>query len=61
MEGSNTELLGQAADEVDNLIGALQLPLAPELHVLALKEALPKLRDALRDIYCAETGDYPWR
>lgn len=52
--------IGKAADRVDNLIGALQLPLPAQMHVDQLKIALPELRDMLRLIYIAETGEDPW-
>jgi hypothetical protein len=54
------EKLGEAADTVDNLIGALQLPLDPRMHVEQLKLALPKLSATLKAVYVAQTGDNPW-
>lgn len=45
---------------VDNLIGAMQLPMPPALHLEQLKSALPEIRDTLRLIYTAETGEDPW-
>jgi hypothetical protein len=55
------EDLGKAADTLDNLIAAMELPLPPEMHLSALKSSLPRLRDTLRDIYCTKTGDNPWK
>jgi hypothetical protein len=57
---AHSELIGQVADRLDNLIGALQLPLPPQIHVAQLGRALPEVRDTLRLIYIAETGEDPW-
>lgn len=57
---ARAEQIGLAADRVDNLIGALQLPLPAQMHVDQLRRALPELRDTLRLIYIAETGEDPW-
>ena len=54
------EQIGDVAETLDNLIGALQLRLPAQMHVDQLKLALPKLRDTLRLIYIAETGENPW-
>jgi hypothetical protein len=54
------ELLGMQADRIDDLIGALALPLPDSLHVQALREALPGIRNRLRRVYVLETGDDPW-
>jgi hypothetical protein len=56
----NMERLGMAADTLDNLLHALNLPLPPAMHVAQLKAALPDLVKALREVYVAETGDNPW-
>jgi hypothetical protein len=45
---------------IDNLIGAMQLPMPPVFHLERLKVALPEIRDTLRLIYIAETGEDPW-
>jgi hypothetical protein len=57
---AHSELLGRLADHIDNLVGALQLPLPAQTHVDQLKAALPKVRDQLRTIYVAQTGEDPW-
>lgn len=54
------ELLGMAADTLDNLYHALMLPLPPAMHVEQLKAALPDVIARLRKVYVAETGDNPW-
>jgi hypothetical protein len=60
MKQENAEDLGKAADTVDNLIHAMMLPMPSAVHLQALKESLPALRDRLRAIYIAETGENPW-
>jgi len=52
---------GKVADTVDNLLHAMTLPLPDKLHLQALREALPSVRDRLRVIYVEQTGDDPWR
>jgi hypothetical protein len=42
------EKLGEAADTVDNLIGALQLPLDPRMHVEVERHAQSRVRRADR-------------
>lgn len=54
------ELLGMAADKLDNLYHALMLPLPPAMHVAQLKAALPEVIAQMRKVYTAETGDNPW-
>lgn len=56
----NMERLGTAADTVNNLLGALQLPMPPAFHVEMMKRELFKLMEELRAVYIAETGDNPW-
>jgi hypothetical protein len=57
---THAEQLGRLADRVDNLAHALQLPMPAAMHVAQLRAALPEIRDALRLIYTAETGEDPW-
>jgi hypothetical protein len=57
---AHAEQVGQLADRIDNLLGAMQLPLPPAMHVQQLRVALPQIRDVLRLIYTAETGEDPW-
>jgi hypothetical protein len=54
------ELLAMQAETLDNLIGALSLPMPAQVHLYQLKARLPEIRDALRRVYTAETGDNPW-
>jgi hypothetical protein len=54
------EVLGDQADRIADILGALQLPLPDALHLRAIRECLPSIRDALRRVYVTETGDDPW-
>lgn len=54
------ELLGMAADDIDNLLGAMQLPVPAQVHLDGLRATLPKIRDRLRAVYVAEMGENPW-
>lgn len=59
-KANDIEQIGEVADTIDNLLGALSLPLPPQTHVTQLKAALPQLRDKLRESYVAITGENPW-
>lgn len=54
------EMLGEQADRLNNLLGAMQLPLPPEQHLSALKPALFEIMEKLREVYFVETGENPW-
>ncbi len=60
MTYESMELLGMAADDVNNLLGAMQLPLPAEQHLAMLKPALFKIMERMREVYILETGDNPW-
>lgn len=51
--------LGQIADEIDNLIGAMELPMPAAFHVEQLKKLLPKVSARIKSLYVAFGGD-PW-
>lgn len=52
--------VGEIADDLDALIGALAIPLPNASHVDAIRAALPPLRERLRNIFIAEVGENPW-
>lgn len=54
------EAVSTVAETLDNLCGALVLPMPPAFHVEQMQRELPKLRDILRRVYIVETGDNPW-
>lgn len=54
------EALSMVAETLDNLFHALTIPMPPSIHIDQMKRQLPELRDKLRAIYVAETGDNPW-
>jgi hypothetical protein len=57
---ARAQQIASVEKRIDNLIGAMQLPLPAQYHLDQLKLVLPELRDTLRLIYIAETGDDPW-
>jgi hypothetical protein len=57
---AHSEQIGNIADRIDNLLGAMRLAMPPAFHLEQLKSALPEIRDTLRLIYIAETGEDPW-
>ena len=54
------EELGQAIDRVDNLDGALQLPMPAQFHVDQLKKLIPECVRDLRAAFVKVTGENPW-
>ncbi|WP_428414441.1 hypothetical protein [Methylibium sp.] len=54
------ELLGMQIDTLENLQGALKLPMPANLHVQGIRGSLPDVVAALKRVYIAETGDNPW-
>ena len=59
MDAGTYEKIGELADTVDNLVHALMLPMPADLHIKALKESLPCLRDELKGI-CRDAGHDFW-
>ncbi len=55
-----SEQFGEAIDQLENLNGALQLPLRAEMHVTQLKIALPEVIEKLKAAYVHEFGKNPW-
>jgi hypothetical protein len=54
------EALAQHIDTLDNLAGALKLPMPANMHVAALREQLPALVHSMRTDFAAATGNNPW-
>jgi hypothetical protein len=54
------EMFGEQIDRLENLNGALQLPLRAEMHVQQLKQALPEVIENLKKAYVQEFGENPW-
>jgi hypothetical protein len=54
------EQIGLLADKANNFTGAAQLPLPPKMHVEQLSIGMADIRDELRGLYQAITGDNPW-
>ena len=54
------EELGQLIDSIENLAYATRLPIAPHLHLEALREALPEKVKALKKVFVEITGENPW-
>lgn len=58
--GDQLERLGQLADKVNNLHGALQLPMPAQFHVTQMERELLELRDDLRTLVREVSGEDPW-
>jgi hypothetical protein len=54
------EEIGQLSDTADNLLGASELPLPPQMHIEGMRGGLTDIRNDLRRIYRAISGDDPW-
>lgn len=57
---ANTEPLGNAIDEVENLYHSLSLNLPPEQHLILHKNALVDVIDRLKEGFFKATGENPW-
>lgn len=55
-----SEQIAEMIDRLENLNGALQLPLRAEMHVEQLKKALPEVIAKLKAAYIFEFDDNPW-
>lgn len=60
MSAKNIEQVAEVAETLDNLLGTMQLPMPPAFHLEQLKVQLPELREKLRAVYVAETGENLW-
>ena len=61
MADSDTwERIGQLIDRLDNVIGALELPMPAPFHVQQVKSILPEISKELKAVVIAESGDNPW-
>lgn len=52
--------LGQIADQIDNLCGAMKLPLPAATHVQQLSRALPEVSKKIKALVAALGGYDPW-
>lgn len=60
MTYESMEVLGEQIETLDNLLGAMALPMPAEFHLTQLRGLLPKVSAALKRVYVTETGDDPW-
>lgn len=60
MTEDQKEKLGQLIDSLDNLAHALQIPMPPQMHVDALRSALPGKVEEFKAIYQEIAGENPW-
>lgn len=51
---------GEQIDRIDNLLGALEIPMPAEFHVKQMKSELKDLSVTLKKIYVEENDDNPW-
>lgn len=54
------EEFGEVIDRIDNLLGALELPMQAEFHVNQMKHELSEISEKLKQIYVEEEGENPW-
>lgn len=52
--------LSELVERIDNLIVAMTLPVPAEIHLSALRESLPEIRDELRSVYFKMGGTDHW-
>lgn len=52
--------IGELKDTVDNLLGALEIPMPAEFHVKQMKSELKSISDKLRSVYVEMEDNDPW-
>lgn len=52
--------IGELKDIVDNLLGALEIPMPAEFHVKQMKSELKDISDKLKSIYIEMEDNNPW-
>lgn len=50
----------EVVDTIDNLLGALELPMPAEFHVKQMKHELKEVSEKLKQIYVEEEDENPW-
>lgn len=57
----NLEKIAESVDTLENLIASLSMTNLPDrIHVEALREALPELKENIKGAIIKETGENPW-
>ena len=54
------EEIGSIADDIDSLLGAMNLRIPWEMHKRCLQDSLARMRDKMRAIVVRESGENPW-
>lgn len=52
--------LAEVIDTIDNLLGALEIPMSADFHVKQIKYELKEVSDKLKRIYVEEEDEDPW-
>ena len=60
MNEKEARSLADCIESLENLNGALQLPMPAAFHVERFKEALPDLIAEFKAAYSKELGENPW-
>ncbi|MDC2179191.1 hypothetical protein [Bacteroides thetaiotaomicron] len=55
-----SEEFGETIDTIDNLLGALEIPMPSEFHVKQMKHELKEISEKLKRIFVEEEGENPW-
>lgn len=58
--GDAKELLARAIERLDNVLGAMQLRLHPEMHLERLRSIIPEIAADLKKYYAEVVGENPW-
>jgi len=53
--------IAEVIETLDNLVAALSLQMPAEIHLVALRESLPEVRDRLRTAYLNLGGEDHWK
>ena len=60
MTNEQAEKLGGIVEKADNLLGATNLPLPPQVHINGLKSGLGEVRKIAHALYVELVGNDPW-
>jgi hypothetical protein len=54
------ERMGQLIDKLDSIGMSMQMPVPAEIHLKALRESVPEIRNEIRAIYDQLGGEDVW-
>lgn len=53
--------IGELKDKLDNLLGAMELPMPAEFHLKQMKSQIKDISEELKQMYILLEDDNPWQ